>query len=161
MKYVRFGTAVLAGILVAACASAPPPHDRAAAAEASVRSAQEAGAREVPQASLYLQLAQDQLEKGKALMQKGDNKEARAEFVRSQADAELASAMTSQNKSKTAAQQSKARAEALKSGAPGSAVGGGPSRVPPPANSSVPMTPVTPPRPPGSASPHHAPAPSP
>jgi len=143
MKYVGRGTAVLVGILMAGCASFPAPHDRVAASEAAVRSAQELGAREVPQASSYLTLAQDELDKGKAMMRDGDNRAAAELLERSRADAEVALAMTRETKTRTAAQEAKARVQALRQGtAP--AVGGGPQKPPappPPPNPAPPPSP--------------------
>src|SRR5262245_25986213 len=60
--------ALFAGGLIGCGASFPPPTDRAAKAEAAVRGAQEVQAEGTPQAALHLKLAQEEIVKGKALM---------------------------------------------------------------------------------------------
>ena len=140
MKYVRLGTMALYGIVSAGCVSTPVPHDKVASSEAAVRSAAEVGAGEVPQADVYLELAQRELDQGKALMRDGNNRDAAAQFDRAQADAEVALALSKEQKTRAAAQQAKQRAQALRSGIPGSGIGGGP--VP---NQQPPAPPATPP----------------
>ncbi|HEX9296946.1 MAG TPA: DUF4398 domain-containing protein [Polyangiaceae bacterium] len=132
MKYVHLRTGGLVSILLAAlascAASVPPPHDQIAASEASLRAAQEVGARDLPEAALFVQLAQDGLERGKRYMRQGDNRDARWMLLRAQADAELALAMARESKTRAAAEQAKARVAALRMGvAPGTAIGGGPA----------------------------------
>lgn len=115
----RTGLAVLVlGAGLAACASMPPPHEREANSEAAIRAAREVGAQQIPQAALHLTLAQEQLEKGKALMRDGDNEEAAFMLQRAQADAELALAMTHESQTQMEAQRVIDRARAI---------GGGPS----------------------------------
>ena len=129
MKYVQLGTSVVMGMLAAACASAPVPQVTAVSSEAAVRTAEEVGARDVPQAAMYLQLAHDELDRGKALLQKGENRDAAMMLSRAQADAELALSLSREQKTRVAAQEAKARVQAVRSGAaPGSAVGGGPTK---------------------------------
>jgi Domain of unknown function (DUF4398) len=148
MKYVHFGTGGLISILLASLAgcgssSVPPPNDQAAKSEGSIRAAQEVGARDVPEAALYVQLAQDGLERGKKYMRQGDNRDAKMMLLRAQADAELALAMARESKTRAAAEQAKARVAALRMGvAPGTAVGGGPAQQP-----TSPMQPGTTPPP--------------
>lgn len=76
--------------LFAGCGSYPPPTERMTTAEAAIRGAEEVGATNVPQAALYMKLAQEQTEKAKRLMQDGYNERAELELKRAQADAELA-----------------------------------------------------------------------
>jgi hypothetical protein len=147
MKYLRLGPIVLAGILSASCAGAPPPHAKVASSEAAVRSAEELGARTVPQAGLYLELAQKELDQGKALMRDGKNREAAESLVKSQADAEVALALARESRTRTAAEQAKARVQALRQGTPGSAVGGGPAPTAPPAGPTPAPSTVPPPAP--------------
>jgi len=108
----------LASLGVAACSSVPPPHEREASTTAAIRSAHEVGADQVPQAALHLKLAQEQLDKGKALMNDGDNRRAEYIFLRAQADAELSLAFARENKSRTEAQVLLDRVRAARSGAP-------------------------------------------
>lgn len=90
---------------VAACSSTPAPHDLEASSQAAIRTASEMQAEQVPQAALHLKLAQEQFEKGKALMNDGDNKRAGFVLLRAQADAELALAMARENRTRVDAQQ--------------------------------------------------------
>jgi hypothetical protein len=113
------------------CASTPAPTQKAASSEAAVRTADEVGARDVPQAGLYLDNAQKELEHGKALMRAGQNHDAAQAFSMSQADAEVALALARETRTRVAAQETKARAQALRQGMPGSAVGGGPTQPAP------------------------------
>jgi hypothetical protein len=127
MKHVEPGKAGLLLMLASACATTPPPHQRFAASTAAVKAADESGAGDVPQAALYLQSAREELQKGHVLMQSGDNRPATAMFARSQADAELALAVTRESKTREAAREAITRVENLRNG---TAVGGGPVNHP-------------------------------
>ncbi len=109
------GALVLAGMLTS-CASAPPPTDRLAATAAAIRAAQEVGARGVPQASLYLQLAKEESEQASDLV--ASNQVDRASYVllRAQSDAELALALARDNEMKLQAHQAMQRVQALGQG---------------------------------------------
>jgi hypothetical protein len=124
---------VVLGALSTSCASSPPPQDKAVSSETAVRTAEEVGAREVPQAGQYLDLAQKELDQGKALMRAGKNHDAAMAFSRAQADADLSLALARESKTRVAAEQTKARAQALRQSIPGAAVGGGPTQTVPPA----------------------------
>jgi|SRR5258708_7371640 len=105
----------LGSLGLAACGSVPPPHEREASTAAAIRSAHEVGAEQVPQAALHLKLAQEQLDKGKALMNDGDNRRAEYLFLRAQSDAELALAYARENKTRTDAQALMDRVRAARS----------------------------------------------
>jgi hypothetical protein len=124
MKRIRFSIAS-AGLALVACGSTPPPNDRAASSEAAIRGAREIGAEQVPQASLHLKLAEEQLAKGKSQIKDGDNKQAGYTLLRAQADAELALALAKENKTRTEAQQVIDRARSLRG--PGAASAAGPN----------------------------------
>jgi hypothetical protein len=57
---------------------------------AAIRAAEEVGAKDVPSASLHLQLAKESLAKATQLQKSGDKDEAASMLTRAQADAELA-----------------------------------------------------------------------
>jgi len=77
--------------LLAGCASFESPVDQLARTQAAVRAAEESGADKLdPQSQLYLKLAREQLDKGKGLMNEGENEKADRLLRRSEADAELA-----------------------------------------------------------------------
>ncbi|HMI83771.1 MAG TPA: DUF4398 domain-containing protein, partial [Polyangiaceae bacterium] len=107
MKALQLGFGVgwgIAALGLVACGSVPPPHEREASSQAAIRTATEMNAQQVPQAALHLKLAQEQFEKGKALMNDGDNGRASYVLMRAQADAELALALARENKTRTDAQ---------------------------------------------------------
>ncbi len=88
----------------AACgASVPPPREREAVSEATVRQARESGAQESQEGVLKLQLAEEQLENARALMRAGQQADAARVLVRGQADADLALAIAHENKTRTEA----------------------------------------------------------
>ena len=98
-------TRVLTGLLLFAggCASHPAPTQQVASSIAAVRSADEAGARSVPEAAAQLKMAEDQIKEAKRLMDnEEDNLRAEDLALRAYQDAELAMAMardqTAQNK---------------------------------------------------------------
>jgi len=97
--------------LSAACASAPAPHDRLANATTSVRVAQEMGATHVPNAELHLRLAQEQLDKGRKLMDEEENEKADLMLKRATADAELAIALSHEATSRDAAISAEQKAQ--------------------------------------------------
>ncbi len=86
-RIMQFVVAIAACATVAGCANAPL---RTEGSTSSIRAAEEAGAAQVPQASLHLQLAKEELASARTLSGKGDKDEARSMLLRAEADAELA-----------------------------------------------------------------------
>src|SRR5689334_4139592 len=88
MKGMQLGVGVvgwgIAALGLVACGSAPPPHERQASSAAAIRTATEMDAQQVPQAALHLKLAQEEFDKGKALMNDGENERAAYMLMRSQ-----------------------------------------------------------------------------
>lgn len=111
--------ALVAVGLGAACASAPPVAEQERSS-ASIRAAEEVGAKAVPQAALHLQLAKEQFEQAKAM--KKDRGRAALLLQRSQADAELALALARSENEKSEARSAVDRANQLQREA--SSVGG-------------------------------------
>jgi hypothetical protein len=94
----------LAGsLLVCACGGAAVPHDRLSNAQASVRAAEVAGAKEDPKASLQLKRAQDQVDEAKALIADNRNEAAARVLMRAEADADLAIALAQEQASRAEA----------------------------------------------------------
>jgi len=100
--------------LITACGGAAPPNERLASAEGALQAAQEAGARGIPQAALYLKLAERQLAKAKALMKDGSNERARLLLIRAEADADLARFLAREQKTVAESQAAIKEAEQLK-----------------------------------------------
>lgn len=78
---------------LAACGGTPKPEARMASSEGAIRGAREAGADNVPQATLYLKLAEEERQKGLEYVKDDDNHKATMMLARAEADAELAVAL--------------------------------------------------------------------
>lgn len=104
----------VAALALAACGSFPKPEAHVASSEGSLRGAQEAGAQNVPEASLHFKLAQEERDKAIALMKDGENERAEYMFMRSEADAELANAIARKAAAKQQAQGANDQLEAAK-----------------------------------------------
>jgi hypothetical protein len=95
MRYMNM--AVLAGsvlfaVVIAGCGSSPAINKEPSTS--AISAAEEAGASKIPSASLYLQLAKEELENAKGLATNGDKEQAESMLLRAQADAELAVALS-------------------------------------------------------------------
>jgi outer membrane murein-binding lipoprotein Lpp len=106
-----FALAVAATGIVAGCANAPL---RTEASTSGIRAAEEAGAAQVPQASLHLQLAREELESAKRLAAKGEKEKADSMLMRAEADAELAVAFSHKDAEKSEAMAAIERARQLR-----------------------------------------------
>ena len=104
MRIVTTGLIAGIGLLSVACAGAPQPTERLASAQAAVRAAKEVGAKEVPQAQLHTQLAEEQVVQANKLIKEGENERAEMILRRATADAELAVALAREAESQRQAQ---------------------------------------------------------
>jgi hypothetical protein len=109
---MMFTVAVVAAAIVMGCANAPPL--RTEASTSGIRAAEEAGAAKVPQASLHLQLAKEELELAKGLAAKGKKEEAASMLLRAEADAELAVVLSHEDKEKSEAKAAMERVRQLR-----------------------------------------------
>jgi hypothetical protein len=100
------------GAVSIACATAKPLEERTSSI-ASLRAAERVGADEVPNASLYLQLAREQSARAEVLMQSGKHREAQRLFQRAEADAELALALAQEEPLRQDAQRLREQLRAL------------------------------------------------
>ena len=92
-SWVAPGVSLAIGGLVAGCASVvPPPNDQWSAAQVEVGRAEAGGAPNVPDEKLHLQLAKEDLQKGKTLMG-DDNKRAATLIQLASTEAQLASTL--------------------------------------------------------------------
>jgi hypothetical protein len=112
MNMALLAGSLLFGAVIAGCASSVPLNTEASGA--AIRAADEVGAPNVPTASLYLQLAKEELENAKGLAAKGDKDEAESMLLRSQADAELAVALSRSDADTKAATQALERVRQLR-----------------------------------------------
>ena len=106
-----FAVAVAATGIVAGCANVPL---RTEASTSGIRAAEEAGAAKVPQASLHLQLAKEELESAKGLAARGEKEKADSMLMRAEADAELAVTLSHKDAEKTEAMAAIERARQLR-----------------------------------------------
>ena len=83
---------ILLAATIAGCGAAPAVDKEGSTS--AIRAAEESGASKVPSASLYLQLAKEELENAEGLITKGDKEEAETMLLRAQADGELAVALS-------------------------------------------------------------------
>ncbi len=106
---LRFkGGLLITAFAVSAGCAASVPNTRMESSAASIRAAQEVGAAKVPAAALHLQLAEEQAEHAKRLIDKGgDVERADAELLlmRAQSDADLALAIAREEGDRIATQQ--------------------------------------------------------
>jgi hypothetical protein len=107
-----FAVAAVATAIVAGCAANVPL--RTEASTSGIRAAEEAGAAKVPQASLHLQLAKEELELAKGLAAKGEKEQAASMLLRAEADAELAVVLSREDAERSEAQAAVARARQLR-----------------------------------------------
>lgn len=103
---------VLLAAAIAGCGSSPAVNKEASTS--AIRAAEEVGASTVPSASLYLQLAKEELENAKVLAAKGDKEQAESMLSRAQADGELAVALSHGDADKTEATQAIERVRQLR-----------------------------------------------
>lgn len=99
---MKFGLAFLSTLvlLTIGCATTPLPQDRVTSLHASIRSAEEVGAKKHPQAALHLELAEKELARAKQLNSIGDTDRALLFLQRATIDAELAMAIARKQEAK-------------------------------------------------------------
>ena len=96
MKHIKIATlavAVLFGLVIAGCGSSPVVMDKEATTS-SISAAEEAGAAGISSASLYLQLAKEELVKAQGFAEQGNKEQAESMLLRAQTDSELAVALS-------------------------------------------------------------------
>jgi basic membrane lipoprotein Med (substrate-binding protein (PBP1-ABC) superfamily) len=92
LNMVMLAGSVLFAAAIAGCGSSPVVNKEASTS--AIRAAEESGASNVPSASLYLQLAKEELENAKVLVAKDEKEQAESMLSRAQADGELAVALS-------------------------------------------------------------------
>jgi hypothetical protein len=107
--------ACIASFALACGSSFPPPNDEWAAAQADVGRAESGGAPNVPDAKLHLQLAQEDLQKSKALID-NDNRRASDLIAVARVEAQLALSMAHQQQAQDAASKAAADLAQAKGG---------------------------------------------
>lgn len=108
---MMLATTVAVAAIIAGCSNAPL---RTEASTSGIRAAEEVGAAKIPQASLHLQLAKEELELAKGLAAKGEKEKAASMLLRAEADAELAVALSRGDAEKSEAQSAVERVQKLR-----------------------------------------------
>ncbi len=106
-----FTMVVLSTAIAVGCASAPL---RTEASTSGIRAAEEVGASDVPQASLHLQLAKEELARAQKLNENGEEEQAASMLMRAEADAELAVALSHGNAERLEAKEAMERVRQLR-----------------------------------------------
>ena len=112
-----FGSLLTLGLMVFALGIAGCGSEKTVNNEAStsaIRAAEEVGASNVPSASLYLQLAKEELVNATGLAKDGNKEKAESMLLRAQADGELAVALSRSDADKNAAADAIARVQKLR-----------------------------------------------
>jgi hypothetical protein len=109
---MMFAMAAGTAVIGLGCASSPPL--RTEASSSGIRAAEEVGADKVPQASLYLQLAKEELQNAKALAANNEKERAVSMLSRAEADAELAVALSREDAERAEAQGAMDRVRQLR-----------------------------------------------
>jgi hypothetical protein len=113
---MRIATMALLAAVAAGCGSSfPPPNDEYSAAQADVGRAESGGAPGVPDAKLHLQLAQEDLQKSKGLIDQ-DNKRAADLIAVARVEAQLALSLAKQQQAEDAARKAQADLAKTKGG---------------------------------------------
>ena len=119
MKHMLMRHTLLMGglpfvLVVAGCATSSVPL-KTESSTSAIRAAEVVGASEDPQASLYLQLAREELDRAQDLSQKGEKEQAESLLLRAEADASLAILLSQEKDQKAEATQSMERVRQLRS----------------------------------------------
>jgi Domain of unknown function (DUF4398) len=109
MKGLLLTVSLALGAAGAGCGTAnlPPPNDQWSAAQVDLGRAQASGAPNVPDAKLHLQLAEEDMQKGKALIGT-DNNRATSLITLARAEAQLAVSMARASQHQAEAAQAQA-----------------------------------------------------
>ena len=104
---------VLFAVVIAGCGSSAVVLNKEASTSA-IRAAEEVGASDVAKASLYLQLAKEEVVNAQSLAEKGEKEQAESMLMRAQADGELAVALSRSDTDKKEAADAIARVQQLR-----------------------------------------------
>lgn len=112
LNRTMFAASVMFAVLIAGCGSSPEINKEDSTS--AIRAAEESGASNVPTASLYLQLAKEELEFAKKLAANDEKEKAESMLLRAQADGELAVALSRSDSDKKESIQAVERVRLLR-----------------------------------------------
>lgn len=110
--------AAAAALLLCACGGTTASSQRFGATQAAIRAAGEVGAERDPTAALHLQYAREQFTQAEGLSRDGEGPRAERVLARSEADADLAIALTRRSASQRAVVEAEQQAHAVRPAAP-------------------------------------------
>jgi regulator of protease activity HflC (stomatin/prohibitin superfamily) len=116
MKHIKIAilaVSLLTGLFIVGCGSNAVVVDEELTTS-SIRAAEEVGAGDISSASLYLQLAKEELVKAQTFAENGDKEEAESMLLRASADGELAVALSRSETDKKEAGDAMERVEQLR-----------------------------------------------
>ena len=116
MKHIKIAIlagSLLTGLFIAGCGSNAVVVDEESSTS-SIRAAEEVGAADISNASLYLQLAKEELVKAQTFAENGDKEKAESMLLRASADGELAVALSRSDADKKEAADAMERVKQLR-----------------------------------------------
>jgi outer membrane murein-binding lipoprotein Lpp len=113
IKIAILAGSLLTGLFIAGCGSNAVVVDEESSTS-SIRAAEEVGAADISNASLYLQLAKEELVKAQTFAENGDKEEAESMLLRASADGELAVALSKSDADKKEAADAIERVKKLR-----------------------------------------------
>jgi len=113
IKIAILAGSLLTGLFIAGCGSNAVVVDEESSTS-SIRAAEEVGAGDISNASLYLQLAKEELVKAQTFAENGDKEEAESMLLRASADGELAVALSRSDADKKEAADAMERVNQLR-----------------------------------------------
>jgi hypothetical protein len=113
MKIAILTGSFIFGLLFTGCGSSPAVIDEESTTS-SIRAAEEVGATDISSASLYLQLAKEELEKAQVFAENGEKKLAESMLLRASVDGELAVALARSDTDKKEAMDAIERVKKLR-----------------------------------------------
>ena len=103
-----------AALGAAACGASAPPTHQLTKSQSAVRAAEEVGAPDTPKAALHLKMARDHIKNAEALMVEEEFEDATLVLRRAEADAELAIALSKEDKARGEAEGAMRKVQELK-----------------------------------------------
>jgi outer membrane murein-binding lipoprotein Lpp len=113
MKMAILAGSFLFSLLIAGCGSGPAVVDEESSTS-SIRAAEEVGASDISSASLYLQLAKEELVKAQTFAENGDKEKAESMLSRASVDGELAVSLSRSDADKKEATEAIERVNQLR-----------------------------------------------
>jgi hypothetical protein len=115
---ISLALSVAALAVTFACGGAKPPTYQLTQSKAAVRGAVEVGAKDTPQAALYLKMANDNIVEAEQLILDREYERARDRLLRAEADATLSIALAKEARARADAEEEKRKLQKLREETP-------------------------------------------